>query len=37
MAVYVNQTVRHSHRSDIKDPKLEIVGVEITPLHAKNF
>ena len=37
MAVYVNQTVRHFHRSDIKDPKLEIVGVEITPLHAKNF
>ena len=37
MAVYVNKTVRHFHRSDIKDPKLEIVGVEITPLHAKNF
>ena len=37
VAVYVNKNVRHFHRSDIKDPKLEIVGVEITPLHAKNF
>ena len=37
VAVYVYKALRHFHRSDIKDPKLDIVGVESTPLHAKNI
>ena len=27
----------HNRRYDIDDPPLEIVAVEITPLHARNF
>ena len=37
VAIYVNSGISHSRRYDIDDPLLEIVAVEITPLHARNF
>jgi len=37
VAIYVNSGISHNRRYDIDDPLLEIVAVEITPLHARNF
>ena len=36
VAIFVNSSISHNRRYDIDDPLLEIVAVEITPLHAKN-
>ena len=35
--MYVNNTLSHHRREDITDPKLEILGIEVTPKHAKAF
>lgn len=37
VAVYVNSSISHNRRQDIDDPLLEIVAVEISPLHARNL
>ena len=37
VAIYVNSSISHNRRYDIDDPLLEIVAIEITPLHARNF
>ena len=37
VAIYVNSSISHNRRYGIDDPLLEIVAVEITPLHAKNL
>ena len=37
VAMYVNNTLSHHRREDITDPKLEILGIEVTPKHAKAF
>ena len=37
VAMYVNNTLSHHRREDIIDPKLEILGIEVTPKHAKVF
>ena len=37
VAIYVNSSISHNRRYDIDDPLLEILAVEITPLHARNF
>ena len=37
VAIYIRNTLSHHKRDDIKDPNLEIIGLEITPKHAKSF
>ena len=35
--MYVNNALSHHRREGITDPKLEILGIEVTPKHAKAF
>ena len=37
VAIYKRSTLSHHKRDDIKDPNLEIIGLEITPTHAKSY
>ena len=37
VAIYIRSTLSHHKRDDIKDPNLEIIGLEITPKHAKSY
>ena len=37
VALYVNSSLPNHRRDDITDPQLEILGVVITPKHAKSF
>ena len=37
VAIYVNSRISHNRRYDIDYPLLEMVAVEITPTHAKNY
>ena len=37
VAIYVKDTLSHQKREDIRDPNLEIIGIEITPRHAKSY
>ena len=37
VAIYVKYTLSHHKREDIRDPNLEIIGIEITPKHAKSY
>ena len=37
VAVYVKDTLAYHKRDDIKDPNLEIIGIEIDPKHAKSY
>ena len=38
VAIYVNDALSHHKREDdIRDPNLEIIGIEITPKHAKSY
>ena len=37
VALYIKNTLPHHKRDDVKDPNLEIVGIEITPKHAKSY
>ena len=37
VAMYVNNTLSHHRTEDITDPKLEILGIEVTPKYAKVF
>ena len=34
VAVYIKDTLSHHKREDIRDPNLEIIGIEITPKNA---
>ena len=36
VAIYVKDTLSHHKREDIRDPNLEIIGIEMTPKHAKS-
>ena len=37
VAVYGKDTLAHHKRDGIKDPNLEIIGIEIVPKHAKSY
>ena len=37
VAIYVKDTLSHHKREDIRDPNLEIIGIEMTPKHAKSY
>ena len=37
VAIYIRSTLSHHKRDDIKEPNLEIIGLEITPKHAKSY
>ena len=37
VAIYVNSRISHNRRHDSDDPLLEVVAVEITPTHARNY
>lgn len=37
VALYIKNTLPHHKRDDVKDPNLEIVGIELTPKHAKSY
>ena len=37
VAIYVKDTLSHQKREDIRDPNLEIIGIEITHRHAKSY
>ena len=37
VAIYVKDTLSHQKRENIRDPNLEIIGIEITPRHAKSY
>ena len=37
VAIYVDSRISHNHRYDIDDPHLEMVAVEITPIHSKSY
>ena len=37
VAIYVKDTLSHHKREDTRDLNLEIIGIEITPKHAKSY
>ena len=37
VAIYIKDTLSHHKRDNINIPNLEIIGIEITPKHAKSF
>ena len=37
VAIYVKDTLSHHERVDIRDPNLEIIGIKMTPRHAKSY
>ena len=37
VAIYVKDTLSHHKREGIRDPNLEIIGIEMTPKHAKSY
>ena len=37
VAIYAKDTLAHHKRDDIKNPNLDIIGIEIVPKHAKSY
>ena len=37
VAMYVRSNLSLNYRDDITDPKLEILGIEVTPNHARSY